>query len=648
MDRDDDDTRPVRAVPLPDASGPTLKVSPASLRALPRTTLPAPLGPYLLEKRLGIGGMAEVFLARKDGPAGFTKQIVVKRILPHLAEDDRFVQMFLREAQTAASLNHSNLVQVYELGEADGQYFIAMEYVEGLTLYKLAKRAWNRGRSVPMEVALRSIADAALGLHYAHHLIDDYGREFSLVHRDISPDNLMINRQGVTKVLDFGIAKDTSQGGVTKTGELKGKIPYMSPEQIQGGGVDGRSDLYSLGITMYWMLTGKRPFRGATELMTLQGVLTQEAAPPSSINRFVPESVDDICLSLLEKDPEDRFQTGAQLHDALVALAPMRTTESTRFVVEMIEAPDDGPEAAAKPASDGFVPSTPLTTQLGSGERRVIRKLPAGSLKKKRPVLPIAAGITAALFLGGLGLAFVAGGDEGVVDDQRVQVVPADDPLPVEPVATPPEEPPATKTPPDKPKPTTEPVVAAAEDGAGEAKDPPKAEDPAAGEPKEAPAEVKAEAPKERTGTRARRRGKRPPKAEAVATRSVKTRAPSGVRWKTLSGKTLGSGSTTLEVPVTESALMAVHAARGARTRVSIKGNSIDYSKLPRGELSLRIFPFAKVYLGNKLLGQTPLPTVKLVNGKYNVKLVHEKKTVFRDVTIRAGEITRLKVNMNQ
>jgi serine/threonine-protein kinase len=280
------------------------------------------LGRYTLLSRLGKGGMAEVFLATQDGPAGFQKQVVIKKSDPELAKNPRFVEMFLREAKIAALLNHSNVVQVFELGQEGDTYFIAMEHIDGISLHKAARRAWSIGESIPMEVVVKCVADAARGLHYAHTWRDRSGNLQGFIHRDISPDNLMVTRDGVTKVLDFGIAKMAIDDAepVTKTGEIKGKIPYMSPEQLKGELLDGRADLWSLGVTLYWLLTGARPFAGGNEIATLQAILHETPLPPRQVNPLVPVPLERLTLRLLEKDRNKRFASGADVADALLTL----------------------------------------------------------------------------------------------------------------------------------------------------------------------------------------------------------------------------------------------------------------------------------------------------------------------------------------
>lgn len=282
---------------------------------------PARLGRYSLLERLGVGGMAEVYLAEQVGAAGFHKKVVVKRILPHLAADTQFVQMFVREAKVAARVSHPNVVQIFELAEEGGEIFIAMEHIDGLTLHRLAAAAWEQGRALPIDVVIRTIADAANGLHAAHSLKDELDRSVNLVHRDVSPDNLMVSKDGVTKVLDFGIAKGDLGGPKTKTGNLRGKIPFMPPEQIKGEVLDGRADIYALGVSAYWMLTGERPFDRQSDWHTMHAILNDEPVRPSTHNAAVPPALDALLLRMLQKDREKRPGSAKEVADSLEELA---------------------------------------------------------------------------------------------------------------------------------------------------------------------------------------------------------------------------------------------------------------------------------------------------------------------------------------
>ena len=235
------------------------------------------LGRYRLERRIGQGGMAEVFLARHEGPGGFEKQVVIKRIRPQLVKNETFVEMFLREGRLLAGLDHPNIVRVFELDEHNGEYFLALEYLDGLSLREVMERLWQAGLTVALEPLLQIFADAALGLGHAHALKEPGGIPANLVHRDVSPDNLFVTSLSVTKVLDFGIAKREGVDMLTQTGELKGKIPFMAPEALKGEALDARADLWSFGVTMFWALAGRRPFDGVTDVHTIKGILEDPA-----------------------------------------------------------------------------------------------------------------------------------------------------------------------------------------------------------------------------------------------------------------------------------------------------------------------------------------------------------------------------------
>ncbi|MCC7071407.1 MAG: protein kinase [Deltaproteobacteria bacterium] len=327
------------------------------LRGDPVSRTPLKLGRYTLKARLGVGGMAEVYLAEQDGPAQFKKRVVIKRILPSLAQDPSLIEMFLREARVAARLHHTNVVQIFELGEEkndDGthEYFIAMEYIDGLTLQRLAGAAWEAGRALPPDVAIRAIADAARGIHAAHTLTDEAGRPLHLVHRDISPDNLMVAKDGVTRVLDFGIAKGELGGPKTRTGNLRGKIPYLSPEQVEGAVLDGRCDQFALGVSLYWLLCGERPFDRATDFHTMAAILKDAPRPPRELNPGIPPALEAVILRLLEKDRAKRYATAAELADVLEELASPGTGAGRKSMLAFIERHAPASAAAGNPLSE--------------------------------------------------------------------------------------------------------------------------------------------------------------------------------------------------------------------------------------------------------------------------------------------------------
>ena len=273
-------------------------------------------GKYQLEKKLATGGMAEVWLAKQTGIEGFARHVVIKRILPHLAEDPEFVQMFLNEAKIASRFNHPNIAQIYDLGEQGGTYFIAMEFIHGEDLGRVMRRAWSTGQWVARHIALRVVADACGGLHYAHSRVDDQGRPLRVVHRDISPQNILISFDGAVKLVDFGIAKAADQVSMTKSGAIKGKFAYMAPEQAAGKPLDGRTDIFALGLVLYELVTGVRPLKRDSELATLQAALECKIELPSNVAE-VPHDLDDVVMRALAKAPDDRYRDAREFQKAL-------------------------------------------------------------------------------------------------------------------------------------------------------------------------------------------------------------------------------------------------------------------------------------------------------------------------------------------
>ncbi|MFY2556097.1 serine/threonine protein kinase [Corallococcus terminator] len=265
-----------------------------------------PFGKYELLRKIASGGMGQVFLAREHG-TGFERLVVLKLILPHLAEDDEFLSMFLDEAGLVARLTHPNLITILDLSQIEGRHCLAMEYVQGDDVRRLEK--YSRAQNKPMSVGLilRVIADAAAGLHYAHQARDVQGRPMRLVHRDVSPQNILVGFDGGVKVIDFGVAKAATSSANTATGVLKGKYPYMSPEQASGLAIDARSDLFALGVVMWEMLTGKRLFKGDSDLMTLRLVKDCQVPRPSQLNPKLPPGLDEVVLKALAPTPDERY-----------------------------------------------------------------------------------------------------------------------------------------------------------------------------------------------------------------------------------------------------------------------------------------------------------------------------------------------------
>jgi Protein kinase domain len=276
-----------------------------------------PFGNYTLLCRLATGGMGEIFVAQRTAAGGFEKLVVIKRLLPHLAEDAHFVAMLLDEARVAARLSHPNVCQVYDLGEVDGHYYIAMEHLEGVPASLILRRANRAGQRLELGLATAILRQAADGLHHAHDLCDRDGNPVGLVHRDVSPSNLFATASGVVKVLDFGVAKSQDALARTHTGALKGKYAYMSPEHVVGDQVDRRSDVWSLGVVLYELITAQRLFWRESEYKMFQAIV--EDPIPSLFDRWpgLPTPVARVVERALSRDAARRFASAAEMAEAL-------------------------------------------------------------------------------------------------------------------------------------------------------------------------------------------------------------------------------------------------------------------------------------------------------------------------------------------
>jgi serine/threonine protein kinase len=279
---------------------------------------PIQFGKYTLFERIGRGGMAEVFKGRIQGPAGFERVFVVKRILPHLSDDVSFIKMFVEEAKLSARLNHANIVHIFELGAVEGEYFISMEYIRGHDLSETMRAIWKALGPPRPELVAYIGREVCRGLAYAHNLTDENGRPLGMIHRDVSPSNVMLSYEGAVKMLDFGIAKALGdQSDQSKSGTLKGKYAYMAPEQTEGDNIDNRSDIFACGIVLHEVLTGRRLFKGQNDVQTIERVRRCDVPPPSAQNPAVPRELDHIVLKALQRDPARRWSNAADMADAL-------------------------------------------------------------------------------------------------------------------------------------------------------------------------------------------------------------------------------------------------------------------------------------------------------------------------------------------
>ena len=280
---------------------------------------PRQFGKYYLLERINVGGMAEVFRAKAYGAEGFERLVAVKRILPSIAEDKQFIDMFIAEAKIAVQLNHANIAQLFELGVVDGAHYIALEHIHGRDLRAIFARCRNPTAPMPIAQATFIVMKICEGLDYAHNKRDAAGNPLHLIHRDVSPQNMLVSFEGEVKLIDFGIAKAAGTRSTTQAGILKGKFGYMSPEQVRGLPIDRRSDIFSCGIVLYELLTGERVFVGESDFSTLEKVRNVEVLPPSTYNRKIPEELERIVLKALAKDPDERYANAIDLHDELQA-----------------------------------------------------------------------------------------------------------------------------------------------------------------------------------------------------------------------------------------------------------------------------------------------------------------------------------------
>ncbi|KFE68565.1 serine/threonine-protein kinase [Hyalangium minutum] len=585
------------------------------------------LGKYQLIRKLATGGMAEVFLAKAAGPMGFEKTLVVKRILPHLAEDPAFVEMFLSEAKLAAQLNHPHIVQIFDFGEADGEYFLAMEYIDGPNLRVLLKRAQTAGLELPPAVCARLIASACEGLAFAHDFADpETGEPIGLIHRDISPDNILVSRQGAVKVVDFGIAKSASQGHKTQSGVIKGKLAYMPPEQIRAKALDRRVDVYALGVVLYELVTGCKPFESETDASTMQAILFEPMVPAAQHRPDLSEPLLRILDRALAKDREQRYPDclalAADLEEFILSVGKPVTTQ---HIVQLI--------AQVSPSSDSPMPTPHGTPRGGSG--------PRSSATPAHTPVPATGGGTGPRSSGsGLRSSTKSAPlDPTLLKGQQAPAQPLSEPEPIvvertqqleTPDAAPSKKAPPPEASPGKrmaipaalvavlllggggywlsrsgptPPPVTPPIVADT---------PPVKEAPPTPKPEELAQTPTPETPPENTP---------PPETQPpeVAT------AP--------------------ETPTPESE-PTTPKTQTPKTRTGSKTAKSG----GKGTLAFRVRPFATIFINGKNYGQTPFDAVELPSGTYTVKFVNEelKKTKIQQVELKPGENKIVKLNLEE
>ncbi len=279
---------------------------------------PTIFGKYLLLERINVGGMAEVFIAKAFGVEGFERILAIKKILPTMAEDEEFITMFIDEARISVQLNHANVVHIHELGRHDENYFIAMEYVAGKDIRSLLERYRRRREIMPTAQAVFIASKMCEGLDYAHRKKDARGQPLAIIHRDISPQNILCSYEGEVKIIDFGIAKAANRSQKTQAGILKGKFGYMSPEQVRGLPIDRRSDIFAVGVILYEMLTGEKLFVGESDFSTLEKVRNADVPLPTQFNPSIPPGLEKVVLKALAREAEDRYQWASDLQEDLM------------------------------------------------------------------------------------------------------------------------------------------------------------------------------------------------------------------------------------------------------------------------------------------------------------------------------------------
>jgi TonB family protein len=386
-------------------------------------------GQYVLLEKIATGGMAEVWKARMRGVEGFQKIVAIKKILPHLSDNQDFIEMFIDEAKLAAQLNHNNIIHIYDLGKIQNSYYIAMEYIDGSDLKAILKKAQERDQPMSVELALFIASKVAAALDYAHRKHDFEGREMGLVHRDVSPQNVLISEEGDIKLCDFGIAKAASKASHTQAGALKGKLQYMSPEQAWGRQIDKRSDVFALATCLFEMLTARKLFGGDNELSILEQVREARVTAPSLVNDEITPQIDQIVLKALQKEPSNRYQSAGEMQrdidavlysfkptptsaDLAIYMHRLASSEPAPMRMEpaLVHEPEPEPFVPANELRPVAVPPPPLTpapvAQAVPMPAWESHAAPAATAKKKSPVLAIVIALVVAVAAAGAYFAF--------------------------------------------------------------------------------------------------------------------------------------------------------------------------------------------------------------------------------------------------
>lgn len=648
------------------------------------------IGRYEIVRKIATGGMAELFLGKFTGPGGFEKRCALKRILPQFAADDTFKRMFQTEARVSAMFDHPNVVQVFELGEDEkGQFYIAMELVNGVNLRQLIGMARDAGQRIPPALAAYMVTQALDGLAYAHGFRDpDTGAPLNLVHRDISPQNILVSYEGAVKLVDFGIVKGSSISSETQAGMLKGKVAYMSPEQASGEPLDGRSDLFSLGVCFYELIAGQRPFQGQNDIMTLKAILDEPTPPLTTFTPDVAEGIEHSIYRALEKFPDQRYPSAREFHlelqhilrdcptplgrhvvsdyiraltegdtvsfDATALAIPRGLRSPAGFGLGTSARPPSGSNgglAAQDPTSGPAAPAAAWTSPPATSSPGIDYRTPPPPSLEAEPRTPLPldesiggtsemirqAGLPSPKRRGRGWMLFVLSVAVGAaavglfIEQSRGVVV-------VEPATAtgrivdvvedvPPLEP-AAEAPAEAPRPASP------------------AEPPKAAEPPP-PTVSKVDPPPKRRRPARRRRSRRPTPAPSPTGQVSVSSVPEGLTVVS-GGEVLGKTPLKARLAPGQHTLVLTSRSLGVRRKVTVEvtedGIATARVEVGRGTLKVVSRPWAEVYVNGEHKGKTPL-TLPLFEGRQTVKLVTEdKRERIQTVRIRPDEESLVRV----
>ncbi|HEY3446154.1 MAG TPA: protein kinase [Myxococcales bacterium] len=573
---------------------------------------------YEIVKRLAVGGMGEIFLARQRGFAGFDRLAIVKTLLPDLADQEGFIDQFLDEARVAATLNHPNIVCIYEVGLWEGLHYIAMEYINGESIARIKAAARKLNKGIPMPIAVRIVHDAALGLDYAHHAKDPEGRLLNVVHRDVTPHNIMVSTSGVTKVVDFGVARASNRSTRTTTGTIKGKVPYMPPEQLSNGELDGRTDQWALGVVLWEMLTGERLFKADTDVAAIQHILHGPIHPPSKVAPSVPPELDAVVMRMLSRKITARFgrlqDVAAQLRSYLESVSRQSSeTEVSAFVTKIAGSGIDERVQDLTPVSQNY-----LVSMKGSGTGSH-----GSSAVKAAPARKSGALVGA---LVGVALLGLVGGGAAILRpwEQKVDpaAVPVADPNPVKPVKPklPDPEPDPIPKPDKNPQPDPDPTVLVLSSD---------------------PAGAKVYSGERLLGLTPLRISTLSPETDYQLVVEKPGYEPGIVPVRLEKGATKE-----LAVPLAKKAAATPRPNPQPNPNVRQPGpgpGQATPASSEDGYLTLKTVPWTQVTIGGAPYGVTPVFKIKLAPGKHSVTLVNEAAGIKeqRVVEIKPGELTK-------